>query len=191
MTSVPPVHTNLMPSNWVCRWTHLIPAGSRVLDLACGSGRHMQWLQQQGLQVLGVDRDSGALQAASTFGEVLQADLENQAWPLTGQSFGGIVVTNYLWRALWPDLLAALQPQGVLVYETFALGNQSVGKPSNPDFLLRHGELLDVCRRLRIVAFEDGFCETPDRFVQRIVAVNASVNDSDPPARHSLERLSR
>ena len=180
-----------MPSDWVRRWTHLIPAGSRVLDLACGSGRHMQWLQQQGLQVLGVDRDSGALQAASAFGEVLQADLENQAWPLTGQSFGGIVVTNYLWRALWPDLLAALQPQGVLIYETFALGNQTVGKPSNPDFLLRHGELLDVCLGLRIVAYEDGFCETPDRFVQRIVAVNTSVNHSDLPARYSLERLSR
>jgi SAM-dependent methyltransferase len=121
MKSVPPVHTNLMPSEWVRRWTHLIPAGSRVLDLACGSGRHMQWLQQQGLQVLGVDRDSGALQAASAFGEVLQADLENQAWPLTGQSFGGIVVTNYLWRALWPYLLAALQPQGVLIGHSLAL----------------------------------------------------------------------
>ena len=191
MKPVPPVHTNLMPSEWVRHWTHLIPAGSRVLDLACGSGRHMQWLQQQGLQVLGVDRDSGALQAASAFGEVLQADLENQTWPLTGQSFGGIVVTNYLWRALWPDLLAALQPQGVLIYETFALGNQSVGKPSNPDFLLRHGELLRVCGGLRIVAYEDGFSETPDRFVQRIVAVKAPVNDSDPPARYSLERLSR
>lgn len=180
-----------MPSDWVRRWTDLIPAGTRVLDLACGSGRHMQWLQQQGLQVLGVDRDSGALQAASGFGEVLQADLENQAWPLTGQSFGGIVVTNYLWRALWPELLASLQLQGVLIYETFALGNQSVGKPSNPDFLLRHGELLRVCGGLRIVAYEDGFSETPARFVQRIVAVNASVNDSDPPARYSLERLSR
>ena len=191
MKPVPTVHTNLMPSDWVRRWTHLIPAGSRVLDLACGSGRHMQWLQQQGLQVIGVDRDSGALQAANAFGEVLQADLENQAWPLAGQHFGGVVVTNYLWRALWPDLLAALQPQGVLIYETFALGNQTVGKPSNPDFLLRHGELLDVCLGLRIVAYEDGFCETPDRFVQRIVAVNTSVNHSDLPARYSLERLSR
>ncbi len=191
MKPVPTVHSNLMPSDWVRRWTHLIPAGSRVLDLACGSGRHMQWLQQQGLQVIGVDRDSGALQAANAFGEVLQADLENQAWLLTGQHFGGVVVTNYLWRALWPDLLAALQPQGVLIYETFALGNQTVGKPSNSDFLLRHGELLDVCLGLRIVAYEDGFCETPDRFVQRIVAVNTSVNHSDLPARYSLERLSR
>lgn len=186
MKPVPPVHTNLMPSDWVRRWTHLIPAGARVLDLACGGGRHMQWLQQQGLQVLGVDRDASSLASASAFGEVLQADLENQAWPLTGQHFGGIVVTNYLWRALWPDLLAALPPQGVLIYETFALGNQTVGKPSNPDFLLRHGELLDVCRGLQIVAYEDGFCETPDRFVQRIVAVNTSFNQSDPPARYLL-----
>ena len=186
MKPVVPMHSTVSPSDWVCRWTHLIPVGARVLDLACGSGRHMQWLQQQGLRVLGVDRDASSLASASAFGEVLQADLENQAWPLTGQNFGGIVVTNYLWRALWPELLAALQPQGVLIYETFALGNQTVGKPANPDFLLRHGELLSVCEGLRIVAYEDGFCETPERFVQRIVAVKAPVNDSDPPARYSL-----
>ena len=186
MKPVPVMHSTVSPSDWVRRWTHLIPVGARVLDLACGRGRHMQWLQEQGLTAVGIDRDAQALSVASAFGEVVQADLENQAWPLTGQNFGGIVVTNYLWRALWPDLLATLQPQGVLIYETFALGNQSVGKPANPEFLLRHGELLEVCRGLRIVAYEDGFCETPERFVQRIVAVKALVNDSDPPARYSL-----
>lgn len=191
MKPVPPAHTHLVPSEWVCRWTRLLPAGSRVLDMACGSGRHMQWLQQQGLQVLGVDRDAGSLATASAFGDVLQADLENQAWPLKGHTFGGIVVTNYLWRASWPELLAALQPEGVLIYETFALGNQTVGKPANPDFLLRHGELLELCQGLRIVAYEDGFCETPDRFVQRIVAVNTSVNDKDTPLRYALDRFNR
>ena len=189
MKPVPPLHTHLTPSDWVCRWSRLIPTNTRVLDLACGSGRHMQWLQQLGWQVLGVDRDTASLASAAAFGEVLQADLENQAWPLAGQSFGAIVVTNYLWRALWPDLLSVLQPGGVLIYETFALGNQTVGKPANPDFLLRHGELLELCQGLRIVAYEDGFCETPDRFVQRIVAVNTSVNDKDMPVRYSLDRF--
>jgi len=175
-------------SAWVRRWTHLIPKGGRVLDLACGPGRHMQWLQQQGLSCLGVDRNPESLKTAASFGEVLQADIENQAWPLKGQLFAGIVVTNYLWRPLWPDLLACLQPHGVLIYETFASGNESVGKPSNPDFLLHPGELLDVCKHLRVLAFEDGFCEQPERFVQRIVAVRAAVNDTPLPRRYLLER---
>jgi SAM-dependent methyltransferase len=178
-----------LASDWVRRWTHLIPAGVRVLDLACGRGRHMHWLQQQGLMPVGVDRDAQALAAASAFGEVLQADIENQAWPLSPQSFAAIVVTNYLWRARWLDLLACLQPGGVLIYETFALGNETVGKPSNPDFLLQPGELLRLCHGLRVVAYEDGFCESPDRFVQRIVAVQAQEPDSLLPARHSLASL--
>jgi hypothetical protein len=148
----------------------------------------MQWLQQQGLSCLGVDRNPESLKTAASFGEVLQADIENQAWPLKGQLFAGIVVTNYLWRPLWPDLLACLQPDGVLIYETFASGNESVGKPSNPDFLLHTGELLEVCKHLRVLAFEDGFCEQPDRFVQRIVAVQPAVNDTPLPRRYLLER---
>ena len=175
-------------SAWVRRWTHLLPSSGRVLDLACGPGRHMQWLQQQGLSCLGVDRNPEPLKIAASFGEVLQADIENQAWPLKGQLFAGIVVTNYLWRPLWTDLLACLQSDGVLIYETFASGNESVGKPSNPDFLLRPGELLDVCKHLRVLAFEDGFCEQPERFVQRIVAVRAAVNDTPLPRRYLLER---
>jgi hypothetical protein len=102
--------------------------------------------------------------------------------------FAGIVVTHYLWRPLWTDLLACLQPGGVLIYETFAQGNESVGKPSNPDFLLRPGELLEVCQHLRVLAFEDGFCEAPERFVQRIVAVRPVVNDTPLPRRYLLER---
>ena len=174
-------------SAWVRKWSHLIPPSGRVLDLACGSGRHMQWLQQQGLSCLGVDRDPLALQAAAAYGEVLQADIENQTWPLAGQLFAGIVVTHYLWRSLFPPLLDCLQPGGVLIYETFAAGNETVGKPANPDFLLQNGELLQVCKNLRVLAYEDGFCEQPERFVQRIVAVKPDVNDSPVPRRYLLE----
>ena len=158
------------PSDWVVRWTPLIAPQGQVLDLACGHGRHMRWMQSQGLHCLGVDRDSAALQTAQAFGEVLLADVENQAWPLNA-TFDAVVVTNYLWRALWPHILASLKPGGVLIYETFALGNETVGKPSNPHFLLRPGELLATCQGLRVVAFEDGFLPAPDRFVQRIAAV--------------------
>ena len=186
MLTSPTLHAHTSPSEWVRRWAHLIPAGERVLDLACGHGRHMQWLQLQGFDCLGVDRDPLALQTAAEFGEVLQADLEKQPWPLNGHSFAAVVVTHYLWRSLWPDVLACLQPGGVLIYETFAIGNESVGKPSNPDFLLRHGELLQVCQGLRVIAYEDGVCLLPDRFVQRIVSVKAPLKDGETPPRYLL-----
>lgn len=107
----------------------------------------------------------------------IQADIEHGPWPLIDaqgkpERFDAIVVTNYLWRPLMPTLLASLGIGGVLIYETFAQGNETVGKPSRADFLLRTGELLDVCKDLRVVAFEDGFIDSPPRFVQRIVAVN-------------------
>ena len=137
----------------------------------------MQWLHSQGFSVLGVDRDANALLTAKTFGEVLYADLENTDWPLTGRQFDAVVVTNYLWRPAWNALLACLKPEGVLIYETFALGNESVGKPSRPDFLLNRSELLELCRDLRVVAFEDVFLHSPDRYVQRVVAVNTDSND--------------
>lgn len=153
------------------RWAHLIPPQAQVLDVACGSGRHMQWLQTQGFQVLGVDRDATALNNAQSFGEVLCADLENAPWPLTERQFDAVVVSNYLWRPSFKDVLASLKPHGVLIYETFAEGNETVGKPSRAEFLLGHGELLQMCQHMRIVAYEDVFLNSPDRFVQRIVAV--------------------
>jgi hypothetical protein len=137
----------------------------------------MHWLGQQGFECLGVDRDAQALAAAREFGEVMQADLENYAWPLAGRQFAGVLVTNYLWRALWPDLLNAVAESGVLIYETFAAGNASVGRPSNPDFLLMPGELLSLCKGLRVIAYEDGFAHSPERFIQRIVAVREPGSD--------------
>jgi len=155
----------------VRRWAPLIRPGGRVLDLACGSGRHVRWLAAQGFVVTAVDRDAAAVDPLRTIAQVVVADLESAPWPLPGARFDAVLVTNYLWRALWPQLLATLDSGGVLIYETFADGNQRVGKPSRPDFLLHHGELLQVARELRIVAYEDGFLDAPPRFVQRIAAV--------------------
>lgn len=142
-----------------------------MLDLACGSGRHVRWLASLGLHVTAVDRDAGALAPLRHVARVVQADLEAAPWPLAGERFDGVVVTNYLWRPLWSALLGALADGGVLIYETFAEGNETVGRPARADFLLRHGELLEVARGLRVVAYEDGFLEASPRFVQRIAAV--------------------
>jgi SAM-dependent methyltransferase len=159
------------PSPWVMRWAALFGSGARVIDLACGSGRHLRWLAAQGLQVTGVDREAETADALDTLGEILVADLEAGRWPLSGRTFDAVVVTNYLWRPRWPELLALLAPGGVLIYETFAHGQQTIGRPARPEFLLNPGELLRLCQSLRVVAFEDGFEDPPGRFVQRIVAV--------------------
>ena len=166
-------HSGLRVSDWVRRWSHLVPAGSTVLDVACGSGRHTRWFHDRGCTVTAVDHDAAALQALHAVARTVAADLERAPWPLPGARFGAVVVTNYLWRALWPDITGSLADSGVLIYETFAQGNASVGKPSNPDFLLKPGELLRVAavHGLQVVAYEDGFCTQPDRYVQRLVAV--------------------
>ena len=194
-------HENQTPSEWVRRWSHLIPdraGGARVLDLACGHGRHSRWLMRHGHIVTAVDRDMQALAGLADLApwvRTLQADLENGPWPLAGREFEAVVVTNYLWRPLLPDILASLAPGGLLIYETFAHGNASVGKPSRPDFLLQPGELLQVCAGLLVIAYEDGFLNHPERYVQRIAAVRAPVMAADavtagdkagPPARHAL-----
>ena len=166
-----PMHGTENPSAWLQRWAHLIPQRSRVLDVACGAGRHMRWLASQGHTVHGVDRHPDAVAMAQAFGAVTCADIENGPWPFAGQTFDCVVVTHYLWRPLWPTLLQSVAPGGLLIYETFAAGNESVGKPSRPDFLLQPGELLQACQGLRTIAYEDGFESAPERFVQRIVAV--------------------
>lgn len=165
------MHGTESPSAWLQRWTHLIRPGGRVLDVACGAGRHMRWLAAHGHTVQGVDRNPEALALAQALGEVTCADIENGPWPFEGQTFDAVVVTHYLWRPLLPTLVRSVAPGGVLIYETFATGNETVGKPSRPDFLLQTGELLQVAASLRTVAFEDGFEAAPDRFVQRIAAV--------------------
>ena len=179
-------HAGLGPSEWIVRWSHLLAPGATVLDVACGHGRHMQWFAARGHAVTGVDRATEATEAASAHGRCLTADIESGPWPFTGETFGAVVVTNYLWRPRMADIVAAVAPGGVLLYETFAAGNETVGKPSRPDFLLRPGELLAACSGLRVVAYEDGFLAEPPRFVQRIAAVRAGGAGADPPARHPL-----
>ncbi|WP_213953875.1 class I SAM-dependent methyltransferase [Variovorax sp. dw_954] len=165
------------------RWSHLLPEGGSVLDIACGAGRHMRWFAGRDHVVTGVDRAPEAVAAASHFGRVLQADIESGPWPFAGEQFDAVVVTHYLWRPLLPRIVAAVAPSGVLLYETFAAGNESVGKPSRPDFLLRPGELLAASAGLRVVAYEDGFLDDPARFVQRI----AAVRPAGASARYPLE----
>ncbi|MEY3380924.1 MAG: class I SAM-dependent methyltransferase [Hylemonella sp.] len=186
----PHCHGSEAPSAWVQRWSHLLPPAAKVLDVACGQGRHMRWLSGLGHQVTGVDRSGEALEVARQWGEVVLADIENQAWPLLregrAQTFDAVVVTNYLWRALLPVIGASVRPGGLLIYETFAVGNETVGKPSRPDFLLRHGELLQAYPGWHIVAYEDGFLEQPARFVQRLAAIAAIAPDTAPMGRYPL-----
>ncbi|MGL6206092.1 MAG: class I SAM-dependent methyltransferase [Giesbergeria sp.] len=177
------------PSEWVCRWSHLVPQGAAVLDVACGTGRHLRWFQARGHAVTGIDRDPLSVQAAAQVGEAIAADIEHGPWPLAGRSFGAVVVTNYLWRPLLPTMVESVAPGGVLIYETFAQGNETVGRPARADFLLRPGELLTACAGLHVVAYEDGFLEDPARFVQRITAVRVA-EDGLSPARHPLRTLS-
>ncbi|MCE3264909.1 MAG: SAM-dependent methyltransferase [Pseudoduganella sp.] len=164
------------PSAWVERFAPLVPGGE-VLDLACGSGRHARHLAALGHAVVAVDRDAGALAAAAGDGIVTsQIDLEEEGacWPFGAERFAGIVVTNYLHRPLLAAMLGSLAPNGMLIYETFADGNAAFGKPSNPDFLLQPGELLDLTAKhgLRVIAFEDGVVNTPKpAMVQRVCAV--------------------
>lgn len=166
------------PSAWVRRWAGRVPTGGRVLDIACGRGRHARFFAGLGHPVEAVDRDSGLLAGLAGVPGVSTrcADLEGGPWPYAGEHFAAIVVVNYLHRPLFPLLLAALAEEGVLIYETFAAGNERYGRPSNPSYLLKPGELLDAVRgRLRVVAYEDLFVEDPKpAVVQRICAINAA-----------------
>lgn len=176
----PDSHVISSPSNWVTRFTHLIPSGE-VLDLASGVGRHSRWLAAQGYPVLAVDRNADALALAAGAGiQTQQVDLETgnpeQDWPFAAERFSGMVVVNYLHRPLWKKMIASLALDGILLYETFALGNEQFGKPSNPDFLLRQGELLEIAHSngLQVIAYENGYIDTPKpAMVQRICAIKS------------------
>lgn len=163
------------PSEWVVKWISRITPGGRVLDLAAGSGRHTLLLAESGFVVNAVDRDVSALAELETRQtvSVLKSDLEQGSWPFKPGEFAGVVVTNYLHRPLFPHLLNALADGGVLIYETFAAGNEVYGKPSNPDFLLQPGELLDVFGgRLRILGYEEVCLNVPKPAkVQRICGI--------------------
>lgn len=166
-------------SPWVRRWTAQAHPGETALDLACGRGRHSRWLQTLGLKVTAVDRDRDALDALPVDIEALAADLEAGPWPLGERQFGWVLVTHYLWRPLLPRLLAAIAPGGWLVYETFAQGQERLGRPRNPDFLLAPGELLTLCAgKLHVLAYEDGVVNGVR--IQRVAA--RRVADAAPDA---------
>lgn len=164
------MHSTQDVSPWVDRWAHLVAPGAAVLDLACGHGRHARFFAQRGCMVTAVDRDAAAVDALRSIAEVVVADIENGPWPFAKRTFDAVVVTNYLWRPLLPAIVGCVAPGGVLLYETFAAGNERFGKPSRPDFLLQPGELLRACAALEVVAFEQGRLDNPTRVVQRVAA---------------------
>jgi len=166
-------HPNLeAPSEWIERWATLIRPGGEVLDVACGGGRHSRLLARLGFEVHAVDRDASLFRDKPAHIELVEADIEEGPWPFEGRRFDGIVVTHYLHRPLLPKLVESLEPGGLLLYETFAQGNERFGKPSNPAFLLAPGELLEAVRgRLRVIAYEDRVVDTPrPAAIQRLCA---------------------
>ncbi len=181
MTVLHTMHSASAPSAWVVRWSGLLKPGATVLDVACGSGRHLQWFAGRGCNVTGVDRDIAGARGVAPAATLVEADIEQGPWPLMAsgapRQFDAVIITHYLWRALMPTLLASVAPGGVFIYETFSAGNETVGRPARPDFLLRDGELLSVCTGMHIVAYENGFLTAPDRFVQRIAAVKPALCD--------------
>ena len=187
-SSTTPSHGFAPPSDWVVRWTPLLPPAAQVLDVACGHGRHVHWLASAGHRITAIDRDPALLAPLAGLAATLATDLEADPWPLPDRRFDAVVVTNYLWRALFPALKAAVAPGGLLIYETFAQAHAALGRPRRPEFLLRPGELIDVlrdgepagstepspCGKWQVIAFEEGRLpargEVPEREVQRIVA---------------------
>jgi SAM-dependent methyltransferase len=165
----------LDPSAWIVRFAGTIAEGGSILDLACGRGRHGRLFLANGHPVTFLDKDISAVAdlAGTKRGKIIEADLEESfGWPLNGRHFDGVVVTNYLWRPILPAIIAAVAPGGVLLYETFADGNEAFGRPRNPDFLLRNGELIEAVRgNLEIIAYEQCQQEAPrSRIVQHIAA---------------------
>ncbi len=186
-------HLNLAAaSSWVARWAHLIEPRQAILDVACGTGRHVKLFADKGCTVTALDISNEALQVVSAHSpsaNVVQADIENAPWLLEGESFDAVVVTNYLWRPVFPKIRASLKEGGILIYETFAVGNETVGKPSRLDFLLKSKELLSLCEDLHVIAYEEGFLGSPDRFVQRIVATKVAGKMGASHSSHFLPRF--
>jgi SAM-dependent methyltransferase len=159
------------PSEWVRRWAELVDRGP-VLDVASGAGRHALLFAERGLEVVAVDREPQQIRGV----RFVQADLEAAPWPLGGERFAAIVVTNYLHRPLLATLQSALADEGLLIYETFMVGNEKYGRPANPAFLLRPGELLQAFGKLTPLAFEQGYVERPKpALIQRLCARRGQV----------------
>lgn len=168
-------HTDT-PSAWVVRWAPLVKRGP-VLDVASGSGRHARFFAQRGLEVVAVDREQQEISGV----KFVKADLEDGSpWPFGDRRFGAVVVTNYLHRPLFSALAAAVGEGGILVYETFMVGNERYGKPSNPNFLLRPGELLQAFAGLTVAAFEQG--DTGKAVIQRVCVVRGDAESAKIPA---------
>ena len=170
------MHADGEPSPWIVRFAPLVRPGAVVLDVACGGGRHTRLFLARGHPVTAVDVDTSGLGDLRQHPqlEIVQADLEDGSpWPLPGRRFGAVVVTNYLWRPLLPPILESVEEGGALLYETFARGNETYGRPATPEFLLEPGELIEAVRnRLQIVAYEHGYIERPRPAVkQRLCAV--------------------
>ena len=170
-------HQTEKPLEWITRFAPLVKSGGTVLDLACGNGRHTHYLAGLGYEVTALDRDLSGIGATETADriELIKADLEDDnPWPLGSRKFDGVIVTNYLYRPIFPAIIDALEEEGALIYETFSLGNEEYGRPSNPNYLLKPTELLSVCtNRLRVIAYEEGVLKTPSPAVkQRVCAVN-------------------
>lgn len=172
---------NGIPSAWVKRFVGGVRPGGHILDVACGGGRNMRAALSAGFSVTGVDRNlAGTEDLAGTAGvQLFEMDLETgAAGPLSTQfgigAFDGVIITNYLWRAIMKDVVAMVRADGILIYETFALGNARHGRPSNPDFLLKPGELLEAIRPdLTAIAYEHATLGDPERVVQRVAAVGS------------------
>lgn len=182
------------PLEWVTRFAPLIPNGGAVLDLACGQGRHTRYLTDQGYAVTALDKGVDSLSAGEGV-EAVSHDLEDGSpWPFGGREFSGIVVTNYLYRPILLDIVDTLAPGGVLIYQTFAVGNAEFGRPRRPEFLLMPGELLEaVTDRCTVIAYEHGTVALPrPAVVQRICAVrNASqIEDVEPQPLHPTDQQS-
>ncbi|MFA7504483.1 MAG: methyltransferase domain-containing protein [Burkholderiaceae bacterium] len=173
MSVTNPVHRQPEPDPWILAWLARLPAGARVLDFACGSGRHARAAAALGLTVVAIDADMQALASVGEGIAVVRAELEVAPWPFAEAGFDAVIVSNYLFRSRLDLLCGLIRPTGVLLYQTFAVGNESLGRPRNPDFLLRPGELLEVAARngLHVLAYEDGILGSPARArIQRIVA---------------------
>ncbi len=178
MTDRPePTHGQSEPSPWVVRFSGQVPAGGEVIDIACGSGRHGRLFLANGHPVTFVDVDTESLDDLGGRSDVaiIETDLETEGfWPFAGHAYAGVIVTNYLWRPILPKIIDLVAPGGLLIYETFAAGNEAFGKPSNPDYLLQPDELRDaVDGKLEVLDFEQVETKTPKpAVIQHIAARN-------------------